>query len=455
MRRHRVVVAVIAVAVAVGVVPVGSASAAVVVREIGTSAGYTLLVPQTTTDTHLLDLNGQVVHTWRSGYLAGNSAHLRDDGLLLRAGRVSPVPANFARAPGGHGGVVELIGWDGAVEGSFQYASDAHIQHHDAISLPNGNVAFIAWEFKSAAEAIAAGRDPSLLADGLLLPDSVVEVNVRKGKVVWEWHVWDHLIQDHDPSKPNFGEPADHPGRIDLNWVHDNGGASWNHLNGIAYDAKRDQIIVSSRHFNELWVIDHQTTTKEARGKKGDLIGRFGNPAAYGKGAADDRMLFFQHSPSVLEPGQHNAGRFLVFNNGDASGRAFSSVDEIAPVRRGRGFAMKAGTFRARFVRAYPHATAASTPLFSTFISSVQRLANGNLLINDGPAGRVFEVTRRGTKVWEYRNDYFAPGPTIVFQGFEIRPERLFSVRRYPAAHPAFDGRGLPPASPRRGEYSY
>lgn len=449
----RVLVALCALAVAL--VPVGVADARVDVRETGAFAGYTLLVPQNLTDTHLLDLEGNVVHTWRSGYLPGNSAHLRADGLLLRAGRVTPPPQNFAAAPGGQGGVLELLDWDSRVVASFQYATDAHLQHHDAISLPNGNVLFLAWEHKTAEEAIAMGRNPALLSDGLLLPDSVIEVDVKRGRVVWEWRVWDHLVQDFDPTKPNYGDPAKHPGRIDLNYVHDDGPASWNHLNGIAYDAQRGHVIVSSRHFNELWVIDHRTTTEQARGKAGELLGRFGNPAAYRKGTAADRELFYQHDPTVIPRGQPGAGRYLVFNNGDSAAREYSSVDEVVPVRRGRKFAMRDGVFRVRFERVWPHATAASEPLFAGFISGARRLPNGNTLVTDGPVGRVFEVTPGGTVVWEYRNDHFAPAPTVTFQGFEIRPDRLFKVDRYEPAHPAFDGRSLPPAAPRRGEYRY
>jgi len=453
-RPARLILVGLVVAVA-GLLPAGGAGADVEVRETGAFAGYTLLVPQTATDTHLLDLEGQVVHTWRSGSLPGLSAGLRDDGLLLRVGRVTPPPGSFASAPGGQGGLVELLDWDSTVVASFEYASDRYLQHHDAITLPNGNVMFLAWQHKTVDESIAAGRNPALVADGHLFPDSVIEVDVERGRIVWEWHVWDHLVQDFDPAMANFGIPAEEPGKIDLNWVHDDGAASWNHLNGIAYDAERDHVVVSSRHFNELWVIDHRTTTKEARGKKGDLIGRFGNPEAYGMGTAADRTLFFQHDPEVIAPGMRGAGRYLVFNNGDSEGRAYSTVDEIVPERRGRRFVRNDGVYESRIEQVVPHATAASQPFFAGFVSGAQRLPNGNTLVTDGPVGRVFEVTRAGTKVWEYTNDHFTPGSTIVAQGFEIRPERLFKVDRFPASHPAFKGRELSPAGPRKGEYSY
>jgi hypothetical protein len=452
--RRAIAVAAVA-AVAAGLLTGGGrASADVVARETGTFPGYTLLVPQTTTETLLLDLDGTPVHTWRSAYLAGNSASLRDDGLLLRPGRVSPVPEAFQAAPGGQGGVIELLDWDSSVAASFEYVSDEHIQHHDAISLPNGNVAFLAWDHKTVDEAVAMGRDPALLADGVLLPDSVVEIDPDRGTVVWEWHVWDHLVQDFDATKPNYGDPSRRPRRIDLNYVHD-GAASWNHLNGLAYDAQHDQIIVSSRHFSELWVIDHDTTTKQAAGTKGDLLARFGNPAAYGKGTAADRTLFFQHGPTVIPKGEPGAGKILVFNNGDEETRPFSTVDELTPKRRGGTFAMRDGVFRVAQERVYPRSTAAGAPMFAEFISGAERLPNGNTLIVDGPVGTVFEMTPGGTKVWEYHNDHFAPGPTFQFQGFDIRPERLFTVRRYAAGDPALKGRDLPPAAPRQQEYRY
>ena len=39
------------------------------------------------------------------------------------------------------------------------------------------------------------------------------------GQIVWEWHIWDHLIQDTDPSKPNYGVVADNPQLIDINMI--------------------------------------------------------------------------------------------------------------------------------------------------------------------------------------------------------------------------------------------
>jgi hypothetical protein len=44
---------------------------------------------------------------------------------------------------------------------------------------------------------------------------------------------------------------------------------------------------------------------------------------------------------------------------------------------------------------------------YSGFISSAQRLPNGNTLITEGACGRIFEVTPEHEIVWEYINPYF------------------------------------------------
>src|SRR5205085_743142 len=50
--------------------------------------GYTLVAPVLSTKTHLIDMQGRVVHTWESRYTAGQAAYLLEDGHLLRAGQL-------------------------------------------------------------------------------------------------------------------------------------------------------------------------------------------------------------------------------------------------------------------------------------------------------------------------------------------------------------------------------
>ena len=173
-------------------------------------AGYTLFAPMRSGDTYLVDMNGNVVHTWSDTYPPGQSVYLLDNGHLLRTAHERTVETFNG---GGLGGRIREFDWDGKLVWDFDYSTKNKCQHHDIEPLPNGNVLILAWERKTREQALIAGRDPQL-ADGDLWPDHIVEVKPtgrRTGDIVWEWHVWDHLVQDRDPNKNNYGKIADHP----------------------------------------------------------------------------------------------------------------------------------------------------------------------------------------------------------------------------------------------------
>jgi len=227
---------------------------------------------------------------------------------------------------GGEGGRLEEFDWDGNLVWEFEYSSDQYLSHHDIAPLPNGSVLLLVVEKKSYEECLAAGFTPEMLRDGELIPDSVIEVQPTRpkgGKIVWEWHVWDHLVQDFDRTKANYGDMAAHP---ELNDVNCNGRpvpAFWNHMNPIDYNPKLDQILLSVRGCNEIWVLDHSTTTQQAAGhtggkagKGGDLIYRWGNPAAYRRGTVSDKQLVQQHDAQWIPDGYPGAGHITIFNNG-------------------------------------------------------------------------------------------------------------------------------------------
>jgi hypothetical protein len=93
----------------------------------------------------------------------------------------------------------------------------------------------------------------------------LIEVDPASGTTVWQWHVWDHLIQDADPTKENYGQVADHPELIDLNYGGTGrpGNPDWNHINSIDCHEELDQVLLSVHSFSEIWVIDHSTSTPE------------------------------------------------------------------------------------------------------------------------------------------------------------------------------------------------
>ena len=404
-------------------------------------AAYTLFAPLNSTDTYLMDDDGQLVHSWPAGYRPANAVYLLDNGLLLHTGKTQ----NKTFDAGGAGGMVQLIDWEGNVAWEYAYAGDTHLQHHDARMLPNGNILMIAWQYKTALEAQAQGRNPDLLEDGALWPDSIIEVaptGPATGRIVWEWHVWDHLIQDYDPQKKNYGVVADHPGRIDINFTM-NGHADWTHFNSIDYNPALDQILISVHNFSEIWVIDHSTTTAQAAsarggnsGRGGELLYRWGNPEAYGAGTSFDQRLFHQHDAEWIRPGLPGQGNILIFNNGlGRPGGDYSSIEEITPPVDNLGtYAYSQGSAYGPQTVVWQYTARTPTRFYATNISGQQRLANGNTLICSGPQGYFFEVTPAGQTVWEYEYG-----------------DAVFKIERYPLDYPGFLQTSEAPIYPEPG----
>jgi hypothetical protein len=335
------------------------------------------------------------------------------------------------------------------------YSDNQVRQHHDIAPLPNGNVLILAWEMRSVAQAIQAGRDPATIASGELWPEHVVEVEsvgANMGNIVWEWHLWDHLIQDFDVTKDNFGVVADHPELIDVNARADNL-ANWIHANAIDYNADLDQIVISTPNLNEFWIIDHGTTTAEAaghtggaRGQGGDILYRWGNPAAYGRGTALDQTLFFQHNVHWIGNGLAGAGNILVFNN-RVPGLS-SRVDEIVTTVDVNGDypALGAGVPHGPAAAAWSYAGDPPSALGSIFLSGAQRQPNGNTLICQGMTGNTLEIDAAENIVWHYITPVSNGGP--LTQGSPAVLNQTFRMERYPTDYPGFVGRDLTPQGP-------
>ena len=395
--------------------------------------GYTLFGPEYSKYTYLLDMDGKIVHYWKSNYIQGFGNYLLENGDLLR---LDEFGGDTAFMGGGRAGRVEKFDEDSNLLWEFDYANDEHCSHHDIEPLPNGNVLIIAWESKTREEAISAGRNPEKLQSNALWPDHIVEVEPKgpsDGTIVWEWHVWDHLIQDYDPSKDNYGAVEDHPELIDINYGNTNN--DLNHINAIDYNEEFDQILLSVRNFNEIWIIDHSTTTEEVTthtggryDKGGDLLYRWGNPQAYGAGNANDQKFFVQHGANWIEKGCPGEGNILVFNNGDRS-RRYSSVDEIIPPVDSNGnYAYTAGTAFGPEEQIWIYTAENPSDLYSMTLSNAQRLPNGNTLICSANQGLFLEVTPEKNVVWQYQNIL----PILANNG-------VARIHRYPLDHP-----GLP-----------
>jgi len=439
--------------------------------------GYTLFAPKHYLLTYLIDNQGQIINTWTSHYEPGQSVYLLENGNLLHCCLVKG-PGSIG---GGEGGRLEEYDWDGNLVWEYNCSDNNKMMHHDIEPLPNGNFLAMIVERKTYDECIAAGFPPNTLRDNHLAPDYIAEIQKlgkNEAKIVWEWHVWDHLIQDNDPEKPNFGDPADHPERISVEANGRGAPAFWNHINSIYYNKELDQIILSVRGCSEFWIIDHSTTTEEAKGnmggrsgKGGGLLYRWGNPAAYGRGTPRDQQLFQQHDAQWIPEGCPGEGNILIFNNGlnrtssveerrarggrlqggRNRGESYSSVDELVPPMDKNGNYILAkdkayGPEKLTWTYTAPN----KTDFYAEAISGCQRLPNGNTLICDGTSGVFFEVNPAGEKVWEYVCPVNGDAP--MEQGDAIPIDHrghamnaVFKIHRYPVDYPAFSGRDMTP----------
>ena len=421
--------------------------------EPGSYDGYTLFSPSE--ETYLIDNCGRIINSWSSNYKPGNSVYLLEDGSILRTCRMQSTVFNG----GGIGGRIEKKDWDNNLIWSYNFSNSSYHQHHDIEPMPNGNILVLCWEYKSLIDVILSGRDPSALANNELWPTYILEIEPIGNddiNIVWEWHLWDHLVQDFDPSKINYGVVADYQELLDINFYSGNGKNDWLHCNSIDYNESLDQIVISSRALSEFYIIDHSTTTAEASthnggnsGKGGDFLFRWGNPQGYNNNTSLNQELFGQHDVHWIDDNLQDGGKLLIFNNGEE--RGYSSIDIVNPMVDANGDYIQINNEFGPSVPEWTYTDPNPTDFYSSYISGAHRLPNGNTLICDGAHGTFFEIDSTETQVWKYINPVVNTGP--LMQGDQIPittngwGNPTFRCTRYSPNFPAFAGRNLSPGN--------
>ena len=369
--------------------------------------------------TYLTDNDMNVLHSWSHPRGAASMAYLMSDSILYYPYRVQ----NPTMTGGGVGGGVSKYNWEGDLLWSYEIANESYQHHHDIEPLPNGNVLLIAWELKTAEEAYAAGRQEINNSLNVMWSEAVFElepVGSDNVNIVWEWHLWDHLIQDADPSAENYGVVSEHPELQDVNFGNAGsnqgpGGPNgdWKHFNAIAYNAELNQIVVSSRHHSEIYIIDHSTTSEEASthsggnsGMGGDFLYRWGNPQVYDRGTGSDQTLNHQHGVNWISDGYPGGGNLILYNNDYANNS--SAVFEIeTPVNTDGTYDLEPNQPFGPDVPVWMH-----TGNFHTQMQGgAFRLPNGNTFITDCDDAIMFEVTNDHQVVWSH--DY-GGGQTFI-----------------------------------------
>ena len=175
-----------------------------------------------------------------------------------------------------------------------------------------------------------------------------------------------------------------------------------------------DQIIISSRHLSEIFIIDHSTTIEQASehtggnsNKGGDILYRWGNPINYGRGTIDDQKLNAQHGAHWIPQYFPGSGNIIIFNNNpsDATGTnnqfGNSSVVELVPPIDVGGNYIISDSLAFGPID-YEWEYGGDNTFFSHFQSGAYRLLNGNTIITSTQEKNIFEIDSLGNKVWEY-----------------------------------------------------
>ena len=451
--------------------------------------GYVLFNPLLSDTTFLINLDGEVVKTWASAYGPSGWFYLKENGTLARGGRD---PENTVFDGGGQGGWLQEFNWDGELLWQYKFSSDEYMAHHDVAIMPNGYYLVIAWEVRTPEEAIASGVNPDEIPKAGVWPDMVVEIEPignDSAAIVWEWHIWDHAIQDLDNTKNNYGVIAEHPELLNLGLIHksdsvsvedlnkrraknnastndnpENQGSDIFHFNAIDYNAELDQIALSSPSLDEIFIIDHSTTTLEAAGheggrwgKGGDFLYRWGNPQNYDQGDSTDLKLGGQHDVRWIEAGLPGAGHLTVFdNNVPYSDPGYSAVLELETPLTDTGYILSESNTYGPELPFWQYIAKDTVSFYSPFISGAHRMANGNTFVTEGARGRFFEINSDGEILWEYLTPY--AGSSRMPDGTFPQPVGPFTYATFRATHiardhPAIANKVLDPLSPQPSVY--
>jgi hypothetical protein len=339
--------------------------------------GYTLFTPMYGDGTvYLIDMQGEVAHSWRLPYRPGLYGHLLPNGHLFYGGKVMEDLDRFEAWARFKAGAALEVDWRGRVVWEVRHPD----HHHDARLLRNGNVLLLCLcPLPAEIARRVQGGLPGTEANGVIYADYLLELTTS-GEVVWEWRSWEHMEPERYPITPQ-------------DMRHE-----WTHGNTVAETAE-GHILVSFRNISTVVMIERAS---------GNIIWQIGGPP-----------LAQQHDPRPLPN-----GNILIFDNGTHrhdNPVTFSRVIEVDP--------------RTSDI-VWRYADQSIFEFFSPYISGAQRLANGNTLICEGCHGRIFEVTTAGEVVWEYVSPYFFQEPgrvglnNWVFRAFRYTAEEIDAARR-------------------------
>jgi len=316
--------------------------------------GYRMFSPLGLQETILINMQGDVVHSWGLPYEPGNFSCLLPDGNLLSGVRTPVGPKGLPAK----GGLMQERDWNGKV--LWEHKDD--YQHHDFLRCSNGNTMYLRWELlnKENEKRVHGGIEGTEHSDGIW--GDVVRELAPDGTVVWEWRAEDCEEMYDFPLNPMCPR-------------HE-----WCHANCITQLDNGD-VLINFRYNHLMAIIDYKT--RKFRWTLCDYD--------YGQ----------QHSVYMLEN-----GNILFFANG-------ANVLGVGPEAGSRVIELDPETKQP----VWEYAGTPTFSFFSWYISNAIRLASGNTAILEGVKGKMFEVTPDGDKVWEYVSPHFVTEPHPMYTG--------------------------------------
>ena len=321
------------------------------------AGGFTLYAGQTFDGrVDLINLYGDIVHAWALPIRPGRDAVILPNGNLGYNGSHEKSAELYPAWDIWHGGHFMEVDSQGGI--LWEHEDIYH--HHDAQWLENGNLLYGVAE-----EAFVSPIGP-------VISDRIKEVN-RKGEVVWEWCVWEHIHPHIYKTHECFN--TDH----------------WPMVNGVYQDGFI--VYLSLRTTSGIIAINKQTK---------DIIWELKYP-----------YVAQQHCPVITKD-----GHILCFDNGNIRPNSIHHSRIVEYDLRTK-----------ELVWSYVDPMPAS--FFSPYMGSVQRLWNGNTLICESAFGRLFEVTSEGETVWEYIIPEFQKYPAPLDEFITGYHNSCFKAHRY------------------------
>ncbi len=244
---------------------------------------------------------------------------------------------------------------------------------HELVLLPDGHALLMAYDPQPVAmDTVVAGGDPNATVIGLIIQELDEQKNV-----VFQWRSWDHFAITDAVVSPL----ATLTGSL-VDYVH--GNSIERALDG--------NLIISSRHLNEITKIDRNT---------GDVIWRMGRNAANNDFTFpnDPRGFSHQHDARILPN-----GHLTLFDNGNLLNPLYSRAVE---------YALDESTHVATMVWEHRH----SPEIFAGAMGGMRRMADGSSVIGWGGnfgSAKLTDVDADGN----VRTELQMPAPWVTYRAF-------------------------------------